>query len=398
MSYRIAVIGTGDSPDDPDSDGFAMAYRHASGYRRLEDCELVGCADIVPEHAEQFADYWDLDAVYEDYEVMLGEVEPDIVSVTVPPAVHADVVRGCAAYGDLEAVHCEKPMATTWADCKRMVRASEAAGVNLSINHQRRVGPIYRRAKALLDDGAIGDLQRVECSDVNLFDAGTHLFDLAELFTDEASPEWVLAGLDYREENKWFGAHNENQAVALWQYDNGVHGLASTGEAEGSDAVDPYIRLVGTDGRIEVGAEDGPPLRVRNWRTLGWKTVHAGENMWGDTVHRLPKAAAAKLSRAVPGLSGDPFGTPSHVERAIEDVVDAVRRDGRSELHAGRALRSTELIFACWESVRRRGRVEFPLDVEDNPLEALVEAGDLPVGRDDGAGEEERRPGRPRPE
>ena len=251
MTYRIAVVGTGDSPDDPDSDGFAMAYKHAAGYRRLDDCELVACADIIPENAKQFADRWDLEAVYEDYEVMLREADPDIVSVTVPPAVHAEVVQGCAEYGDLEAVHCEKPMAATWADCKAMVEACEAADVNLTVNHQRRVGPLYRKAKELVDDGAIGDLERVEWSAMNLFDAGTHLFDLAGMFTDEANPEWALAGLDYREENRWFGTHNENQAVALWQYESGVHGLASTGEAEGGDAVRPYVRLVGSDGRLD---------------------------------------------------------------------------------------------------------------------------------------------------
>jgi predicted dehydrogenase len=272
-----------------------------------------------------------------------------------------------------------------------MVEACEAADVNLTVNHQRRVGPLYRKAKELVDDGAIGDLERVEWSAMNLFDAGTHLFDLAGMFTDEANPEWALAGLDYREENRWFGTHNENQAVALWQYESGVHGLASTGEAEGGDAVRPYVRLVGGDGRLEVGADGGPPLRYRSGRTLGWKTVHTGENRWGDTSHRLPKAAAAKLSRTLPGLPDEPFATPSHVERAIESVVEAVRRDGRSALDARRALRSTELIFACWESVRRRGRVDLPLDIEDNPLEAMVESGDLPVGRDDAGADDAGR-------
>jgi predicted dehydrogenase len=386
MTFQIAVVGTGDSPDDPDKDGFAMAYRHADGYRRLDDCELVACADIVRENAEQFADRYDLDHVYEDYESMLGDVDPDIVSVTVPPGVHADVVRGCARYGDLEAVHCEKPMATTWRDCKDMVRACEEADVSLTFNHQRRVGPTYQRAKELLESGAIGDLQRVECSAKNLFDAGTHVFDLAGMFTNQATPEWVLAGIDYREENRWFGAHNENQALAQWHYETGVHGLVSTGY--GDDAVDCYVRLVGTDGRIEIGAGDGPPLRLRHGRTLGWKKVHTGENIWGDTVHPRWKAAIAKASRTAPGLPDAPFETPSHVERAIESVVDAVRTNTESPLRADHALQSTELIFASWESVRRRGRVDLPLEIEDNPLESMVEAGMVPVGRDGDASAE----------
>ena len=385
MTYRIAVVGTGDSPEDPDSDGFAMAYRHAAGYRRLGDCQLVACADIVPENATQFADRWDVQP-YEDYEVMLREADPDIVSVTVPPAVHAEVVEGCADYGDLEAVHCEKPMATTWADCRSMTAACRDAGVTLTINHQRRLAPTFREAKSLLDAGKIGDLRRVEWSAKNLFDSGTHLFDLSAFYTD-AEPEWVLAGLDYREENRWFGTHNENQAVATWRYDNGVHGLAATGEGERGEAVDPYLRLVGADGRIEVGASDGPTLRYRNGRTLGWKAVNTGENMWGDTSLSLPKAALRKAARALPGLPDDLYGGPSHIELAVEHVVKAVQQGRTPELAAERALRSTELIFGAWESVRRRGRVDLPLDIEDNPLEAMVEDGSLPVGREQAPGQ-----------
>jgi len=45
MGYEARVICTGADPDDPDRDGFAMAYRHASGYEALENCRLTTCAD-----------------------------------------------------------------------------------------------------------------------------------------------------------------------------------------------------------------------------------------------------------------------------------------------------------------------------------------------------------------
>jgi predicted dehydrogenase len=74
----------------------------------------------------------------------------------------------------------------------------------------------------------------------------------------------------------------------------------------------------------------------------------------------------------VPGVSTP--DRPSHHERAIADVVRALRENDESELAARHALQSTELVFAAWESVRRRGRVDLPLTIEDNPLEAMVEA------------------------
>jgi len=375
----VAFVGTGADPDDPGQDGFAMAYRHANGYERLDDCRLAACADVVPANARAFAETYDVpdDRVYEDYERMLHEAEPDVVSVCVPPAVHAEIVRGAARTGVPAAIHCEKPMATTWRDALGMARACKEAGVKLSINHQRRVGPIYREAKSLVDDGTVGALRRVEWSAKNLFDSGTHQFDLANFFADDADVEWVLAALDYSEENRWFGAHNENQAIAQWRYETGVYGQATTGRT--ADALGPRVRLVGTDGTIEVGADDGPPLRVRTGDG-SWSAIDAGENLWGDARYDLPRNALYALGERlpVPGLPTRP-DYPSHVDRAIASVVGSVRDGGQSPLRAERALDATELIFAAWESVRRRGRVELPLEIRDNPLEAMVEDGVLDV-------------------
>jgi predicted dehydrogenase len=381
MTDRIAFIGTGADPDDPDSEGFAMAYRHAEGYQRIDGCEIVSCADLIRENAEAFADAHDVSpkGVFEDYEEMLRETEPDVVSVCVPPSVHADIVVGAAATGVPDAIHCEKPMATTWGDCRRMVEACDDAGIQLTINHQRRTGRIFREAKSLLDEGVVGDLERIEWSAKNLFDAGTHLFDLSTFYADAEPVEWVLAGLDYREENKWFGTHNENQALAQWQYANGVSGFAVTGE--GSDAIDPYIALSGTDGRIELGASEGPPLRYRSSETSGWKQVDVGEDIWGNPRRSKVRAGLGLVARNAPVVPDDLFGSPHvpHVATGIADVIEAYRTGTDSALRAELALQGTELIFAAYESVRSRGRVDLPLEVDDNPLEAMVEEGLLPV-------------------
>jgi predicted dehydrogenase len=349
MTYTVGIVGTG-QPGDPGRDGFAMAYEHAAGYRKLEDCELVACADIVPENGARFAEEFGLpeDAVYESHGAMLADADPDVVSVTVPPAVHAEVVVDAARAG-VEAVHCEKPMADTWGASRLMAQECRRRGVQLTFNHHRRFGEPFRRARELIDAGDVGSLRRVEFAAGNLYDYGTHSFELSNYLAGEPTPAWVLAGLDYREENRWFGQHNENQSVVLWEYENGVSGLAATGEP-GESAVNCHNRVVGTEGTIELGREDADAvLRVRR-DGAGWEAVDVG----GEKLH----------------------GSEYH-HRAIADLIGALEEERRPELHADRALSATELVFGAWESVRRRGRVEFPLEIEDNPLEAMVEAGDL---------------------
>jgi hypothetical protein len=133
MRYTAAIIGTGPDPEETDRTGYAMAYRHAPGYQRLDNVELVACADIVRENVEAFAEHFDIAEanVYEDYEVMLEELDPDIVSVCTPPWVHADIVVGAARTGVPEAIHCEKPMATTVAALGDDLARLQGDGVNL---------------------------------------------------------------------------------------------------------------------------------------------------------------------------------------------------------------------------------------------------------------------------
>ncbi|WP_224337612.1 Gfo/Idh/MocA family protein [Haloprofundus halobius] len=367
MSYTVAVIGTGAEPENPGRDGYAMAYHHAAGYEKHDDCRLAACADIVRENAEAFAEEFGLDddRIYESYETMLREVEPDIVSICVPPAIHERITIDCIRSGVVDAIHCEKPMADTYGGAKLMTQEASRHDVQLTINHQRRFSDAVRTAKALLDDGEIGELQRVEFSaPVGIFDYGSHSFDLCNYFNDEIPGEWVLGQIHYDEENILFGTHNENQAIVHWEYENGVHGIAasdSTGTGGPADAFRCHNRLIGTEGTIEVGpesddeSEELPALRVR--RGGEWEPVETKD-----------------------GLHGWEF-----IDRAIAENVRCLEAGETPELGAENALNATELIFSVWESARRRGRVDLPLDVDDNPLAAMIESGELrptPAGDD----------------
>ena len=357
-TYRVGIIGTGKKPVKPGPQGYGMAHHHAAAYQALPSCEIVACADINLENARAFQELFGVPRVYTDYREMLAKESLDIVSVCTWPALHEEMVVAAAEAG-VRAVHCEKPMAHTWGGAKRMVAACQKSGTLLTFNHQRRFGAPYRRAKELLDQGAIGQLQRVEFGAGNLYDYGSHSVDLCNYFNGERAARWVIAQIDYRRENLVFGAHNENQAYALWEYENGVFGVASTGA--GAGLVGCHNRLVGSEGTIEIGpqgrgGERLPVLRIRRAGDRSWEAVDCG----GEGLHG-----------------------PNYIERAIADVVRALG-DGRpSELSGENALKATEIIFACWESARRRGRVDLPLDVDDNPLEEMVRSGALQPAREE---------------
>ncbi|MFQ5810100.1 MAG: Gfo/Idh/MocA family protein [Armatimonadota bacterium] len=96
---------------------------------------------------------------YDDYGEMLAQEDFDIVICCSENAKHPEVVEACAAAG----VHVcvEKPMAMSLAHGLRMARACQAAGTTLVTNWPTTWSPSARKAKALIEEGAIGDVLQV---------------------------------------------------------------------------------------------------------------------------------------------------------------------------------------------------------------------------------------------
>lgn len=354
MPYDAAVIGIGPGREiDISGRTHSFGYRHADAYRENEDCRLVAGVDLVEDYAKTFAEEYDLgdEGVYEDHKTMLSNLEPDIVSVCTPIPAHEPVVVDCAK-AEVEAIHCEKPMAATWAEARGMAQVCGSTGTQLTFGHQRRFSPVFREAKRRLDQGTIGDLDRIEISWGNFFDNGSHVVDLAGMFVDEARAEWVMGQIDYRQEHERYGVPTADHAFMTWRYENGVQGILATGDGiklTGGpyDFYDCWHRLVGEDGVIEIGQHDGPPLQIQT-ESDGWETIEVEPDFEGS------------------------------VATGIEDVISSLKTGKPSELRALNALKTTEILFAGHESSRKRGRVEIPVSgVYDHPLVTMIETGQI---------------------
>lgn len=337
QELRLGIIGAGRPWKTEGASGFGMSHAHMAGYKRAQGVVPVAVADINDENAKAFQREHGFQKTYSDYKQMLASERLDVVSVCTWPKLHAPMVVACAEAG-VKAIHCEKPMAPTFGEARRMVEVCEARGVQLTFNHQRRFDEQFVNAKRLLKEGRIGKLIRMEMGCANLFDWGTHWFDMLFYYLDETPAKWVIGQIDTRETRDIFGAVNEGQGLAHVKFENGVHGLLLTGYERELEADQ---KLIGTDGVIEVNPKTPGfgPLRVWAKGMTDWEAVpSAGEQFQGA------------------------------VALGVLDLVDALRTGREPELSGRRALRATELIFATYESSRRRGRVDLPLTIDDSPL------------------------------
>lgn len=341
--FRVGIIGCG-----------GMGRAHAAGYKASPDCELVAAADIASEKLDAFRKEFDVSHGYLDYRDMLAKESLDIVSVALWPKLHAPVVAYVAQIPGIRAIHCEKPMAFTWGEAKEMVAICDQRNVQLTIGHQRRFGKPFRRAKQLLDSGAIGQLVRLEAFTHNLYDWGTHWFDMMFFYNDDKPAEWVMGQIDARGGRAVFGVPLEGQGISLFKFCNGVLGFMATGQeviGKSDTAIRGEVcenRLIGSDGTIEVLDKTNASVRLRSVETGGrWQEYEEG------TIHGQETVVAAILG----------------------GVIEPLKTGKESIISAHKALQGTEVIFATYESSRRRGRVDLPLEIEDSPFHAMLEAG-----------------------
>jgi len=346
-TFRAAIIGTGRPKQKEGNTGAAICYKHAAGYKATKDLEIAAVADIRRENAEAFVADFPGPKIYTDYKEMVAKEKPDIVSVCLWPGLHCPVTMDLIGMG-VRAIHCEKPIAPTFGESRRMVEAAVKAGVQLTFNHQRRFGSAFKEAKRRLDAGEIGELVRLEGSCTNMFDWGTHWFDMMFFYNNQTPVEWVIGQIDVRTDKGIFGVRLDDQGISNFRFANGVMGLLATGES--AKLVGAQNRLIGKKGVIEVGgAESKGAQAVRVWRegTTGWETS-------AGTIHGEDAFVAA-----------------------IQDVVDCARTGRRSLLDCRHAIMATELIFATYESSRRRARIDLPLTIEDSPLLSMIASGEI---------------------
>ncbi len=348
MKTQVGIIGCG-------RPGKGQARSHVRGYLDA-GCEVVALCDIAPESAAGLRDEFGLSArLYTDSNAMLAQEKLDFLSICLWPHLHAPVTIAAARSGNVRAIHCEKPVAPTWSDAKKMADVCAGAGVQLTFNHQRRFNAQFQKAKEMLQAGEIGELESIEAYCFDLFDWGTHWFDMMFFFNDETPVDWVFGQVDISTPYAIFGLPLERFGMSHVAFRNGVRGTLVAGR--GDEIWNGLrVRMNGSKGSLEVGEakrSDKHPLRILN-DANGWSPIALPDTPPGDDAY--PKM--------------------------MPHLIASLQNGAESLLDARKALAATELVFATYESARRRERVSLPLEgVEGHPLvEMLREKDAIPEG------------------
>ncbi len=162
----------------------------------------------------------------------LGHERVELAIVASPPRLHAQQTIAALQAG--VAVLCEKPMATTVAECDAMIAAADAARRLLAVGLYRRFLPAARTIAEVLRSGRLGRLRRFRCAEGGAFtwpvrstafferaaggvlaDVGVHVLDLLG--------SWLGRPARARYEDDAMGGVEANCRVEL-EYADGVAG------------------------------------------------------------------------------------------------------------------------------------------------------------------------------
>lgn len=348
---KVGIVGCG---------GIANG-KHMPSLAKLKTVEMVAFCDIVVEKAEKAAkEFGTADAkVYSDYKQLLKDKSIDVIHVCTPNKSHADITVDSLEAG--KHVMCEKPMAKTAADARRMVEAAKKTGKKLTIGYQNRfrtdslflnklcraneLGEIYMakahaiRRRAVPTWGVF--LNEEEQGGGPLIDIGTHALDLTLWMMNNYKPKSVMGSVYYKLGKKKDAANMwgswdpekytvEDSAFGYITMENGATIILESSWALNNLQIgEAMTTLCGTEG----GADMWDGLRINGEKYSKLYVTKPDLNEGGVDYFEGTKASPSDLEAKmwIDSIINDtePIVKPEEA-LVVTEILDAIYESGRT--------------------------------------------------------------------
>ena len=127
---------------------------------RSELSVVAAIASRDGNRARAAADRLGIATAHDSYEALLADPEVEAVYIPLPNHLHPEWALAAADAG--KHVLCEKPLAMTAAEARRMVDGCEAAGVKMMEAFMYRLHPMWVEVRRMVGSGLIGEVMAVQ--------------------------------------------------------------------------------------------------------------------------------------------------------------------------------------------------------------------------------------------
>ncbi|RAP77607.1 Gfo/Idh/MocA family protein [Paenibacillus montanisoli] len=142
---RIGIIGAG-----------LIGKDHLEKYENIEDAEVIALCDTNETQLKKMAEQFRVQHTYTDFRELIARDDLDAIDVCLHNNLHAPITIAALEAG--KHVYCEKPIAGSYADGKRMVDAAKEAGKMLHVQLAFLYQTETKAANLLIEEGKLGKL------------------------------------------------------------------------------------------------------------------------------------------------------------------------------------------------------------------------------------------------
>ena len=355
---RVGIIGCG---------GIANG-KHLPAISSVKEASLVAFCDIVPERMEEMGKKFGAEGykLYDDYRKLLADKSIDVVHVLTPNKDHSHITVDALDAG--KHVMCEKPMAISYTEAKKMLDAKNRSGKKLTIGYQTRCTAESQYLKKACERGDLGDIYYAKAHAVRrravptwgvfldeekqgggpLIDIGTHALDLTLWMMNNYKPKSVMGNIYKKLSGRgdcgnvwgpWDPAKFtvEDSAFGFITMENGATiTLEASWALNTLDAIEAKTTLCGT----KAGADMREGLRFNS-----------------DDFGRLTMTKPNLEAGGAAFYDGESFSAPEFLEARL--WYDAILNDTEPNVTPEQAIVVSQILEGIYESAKTGKLVTF---------------------------------------
>lgn len=284
-TLRFAVVGLGNM-------GSAHALSLAAG--NIPEATLTAVCDIAPDRQQWAKEKLPGAAVFDTYEAMLDSGLAEAVLIATPHYFHPPMAIAAFAHG--LHVLTEKPGGVQLSAVQEMCRRAKESGKVFGVMFNQRTHPLFRRAKEIVQNGALGEKKRLQWTVTNwyrtqaYYDSGTwratwsgegggvlinqapHQLDLWQWIFGMPTAVWASCTCA-----RYHAIEVEDDATIFARYADGSTAtfITTTGEYPGTNR----LEIVGDRGKLVL--EEG---KLRFWKLMKPERECCRENITDPKV------------------------------------------------------------------------------------------------------------------
>lgn len=334
MSLKFAVVGCG-----------------KIGVRHIEQILKVGTLEAVCDIDKKRLDFITSTHKVRSYlsltELLKKEKNLDVIAICTPNGLHA--THCIQSFKKGLHVICEKPLAITIADGKKIIKSAKKANKILFPVKQNRYNPPVVAVKNALDTSVLGKIYSIQLScfwnrneeyyknswkGSLLLDGGTlftqfsHFIDLiCWLFGDVKRVSAITKNFAHQQQIEF-----EDTGVVTLEFISGAIGTINYTVNSFEKNMEGSLTIIAENGTVKIGGQYLNELEYQNIKNY--------------TLQNLPKGNAANSYENY-------TGSMSNHNKVYENVVDVLTNNGLATTSGDEALKAIEIISKIYKSAKK---------------------------------------------